>query len=230
MLTPVKRSEVFRSSRFNDRLIASFQASYGRDFDASVPKEKAALAKYYDHMEPFDAEGTAEEAYSVVAYKTYNRQEYLTIFPQQLKQALHLLDIHHLYLLDFTNVNLLKEFAFENFHKRNLFKRLGAVKAENVAYRFNTAAIDKVMPLFFFSGVYDVPVIFFLSADDIPLGFHLCDDGNLHLNYEAKDENRILAAMKQAGFATGDTGLCSLYSTYYHRLGGPPGYAEMNEE
>jgi hypothetical protein len=161
MLTPVKRSQVFRSSRFNDRVIASFQASYASDFDASVPKEKTALTKYYDHLEPFDKTCSVEEANCVIVYKTYSRQEYLQAFPQQLKQALLALDIQQLYLLDFTNMNLLKEFAFQNFHKRNRFKRMGAVKENNTAYCFSTSIVEQVLPLFFFSGVFDVPVIFF---------------------------------------------------------------------
>ena len=146
MLTPLKRRSVFKSSTFNDYIIAKFQQSYANDLDASVPSERKLLNQFYDHLTPLTPGYNEPTSHCVIAYDTESRLDYLKNFPRQLSFFLLQLGITEQFLLRFTDTNLLTEFPFENFTKKNRFKRLGAIKEPNTAYVVKTENVEKLLP------------------------------------------------------------------------------------
>ncbi|HEX6913801.1 MAG TPA: hypothetical protein VF145_01085 [Chitinophagaceae bacterium] len=217
VFTPVTRTAIFSRHPFIDQVIAGFQRSYAADFDTANRNDRLRLKRYYDHLLPFN-EHEQPTGYCVIACRAGTRREYLENFPFSLVSFLSALDIHQLYLTHFTATDILDEFRFENFHKKNLFRRMGAKKNRNLAWQFNTTDIPAVLPLFFFARVWDVPVVFLFSANEAsPLSLHLCDDGNLHLEYPLEREQRIQSAAANSNFEVGGIEICSGYSTAYHR-------------
>lgn len=78
-----------------------------------------------------------------------------------------------------------------------------------MSYQIKVSDLQKGFPLFFFSGVYDVLVIFLITAiGEIPLSIRLCDDGNLHLNFQEIYQKRIVEVAKESGFKMGDLEMC----------------------
>jgi hypothetical protein len=215
MFNPITRHEIFNSSVFADNLIAEFQQSYTSDIDLSVKQEADMLKKYYDHLKPFQPIDPPIDSHCVLAYAAESKKDYIETFPLVLQKFLTALNIQDLYLTYFNNKNLFK-FEFENFRKRNLFKLYGGRKAQNLGYQIKVPNLHKGFPLFFFSGVYDVPVIFLITANgEIPLSLRLCDDGNLHLNFQEMYQKRIHEAAKNAGFKIGDLEICVQYRLHY---------------
>ena len=132
-----------------------------------------------------------------------------------LQEFLTALHIQEVFLTYFNNKNLYY-FEFENFRKKNLFKLYGGKKNENLSYQIKVSDLQKGFPLFFFSGVYDVPVIFLITAiGEIPISIRLCDDGNLHLNFQEKYQKRIVETATKSGFEMGDLELCVQYRLNY---------------
>ena len=85
-----------------------------------------------------------------------------------------------------------------------------------MSYQIKVSDLHKGFPLFFFSGVYDVPVIFLITAiGKIPISIRLCDDGNLHLNFQEIYQKRIVEAAKESGFEMGDLEICVQYRLNY---------------
>ena len=211
MFKSITRLEMFKSSIFADNLIAEFQQSYTLDIDLSVKAEAKMLKKYYDHLHPFQFIEPPINSHCVLAYNAESKKDYIEIFPLVLQKFLTDLDIQELYLTYFNNKNLYK-FEFENLKKRNLFKQYGGKKDNNLGYQINVSDLHNCLPLFFFSGVYDVPVIFLITANgEVPLSLRLCDDGNLHLNFQEMYQNSIHKAAKNAGFKIGDLEICVKY-------------------
>ena len=211
MFNPITLPEIFRSSVFADNLIAEFQQSYTLDIDLSVKQEAEMLKKYYDHLKPFQRIDPPINSHCVLAYDAENKKDYVETFPLILQKFLTVLNIQDLYLTYFNNKNLF-QFEFENFRKRNLFKLYGGRKTKNLGYQIKVSDLHKGFPLFFFSGVYDVPVIFLITANgQVPLSLRLCDDGNLHLNFQKMYQKRIQEAAKNAGFKMGDLEICVQY-------------------
>ena len=211
MFKPITRLEIFRSSVFADNLIAEFQQSYTLDIDLSVKKEAEMLKKYYDHLKPFQPIEPSINSHCVLAYDAESKKDYIEAFSLVLQKFLTALNIQDLYLTYFNKKNLF-QFEFENYKKRNLFKLYGGKKTENLGYQIKVSALHKSFPLFFFSGVYDVPVIFLITANgEVPLSLRLCDDGNLHLNFQEMYQKRIHEAAKNAGFKIGDLEICVQY-------------------
>lgn len=211
MFKPIIRPEIFKSSVFADNLIAGFQQSYTSDIDLSIKKEADMLKKYYDHLLPFQPIDPPINSHCVLAYDARNKKDYIAIFPVVLQNFLTALNIQELYLTYFNKKNLF-EFEFENFRKRNLFILYGGRKKENFGYQIKVSDLHRGFPLFFFSGVYDVPVIFLITAiGEVPLSLRLCDDGNLHLNFQEMYQEQIYEAAKKAGFKRGDLEICAQY-------------------
>jgi hypothetical protein len=211
MFKPVARPEIFSSSVFADNLIADFQRSYTLDIDLSVKAEAQMLKKYYDHLKPFQPIEPPINNHCVLAYAAESKKDYIEAFPLVLQKFLLDLNIQDLYLTYFNSKNLF-EFEFENFRKRNLFKLYGGKNTKNLAYQIKVSDLHKGFPLFFFSGVYDVPVIFLITANgEVPLSLRLCDDGNLHLNFQEMYQKQIHKAAKESGFIRGDLELCVQY-------------------
>jgi hypothetical protein len=211
MFKPITRPEIFRSSVFADNLIAEFQQSYTLDIDLSVKQEADMLKKYYDHLHPFEPIDPPINSHCVLAYDAESKKDYIVTFPLVLQKFLMDLGIQDVYLTYFNKKNLF-QFEFENFKKRNLFKLYGGKKTENLGYQLKVSDLHKGFPLFFFSGVYDVPVIFLITANgEVPLSLRLCDDGNLHLNFQEMYQKRIHEAAKDAGFKMGDLEICVQY-------------------
>jgi len=211
MFKPITRPEIFRSSVFADNLIAEFQQSYTLDIDLSVKKEAEMLKKYYDHLKPFQPIEPTINSHCVLAYDAESKKDYIETFSLVLQKFLTALNIQDLYLTYFNKKNLF-QFEFENYRKRNLFKLYGGKKTENLGYQIKVSDLHKSFPLFFFSGVYDVPVIFLITAEgEVPLSLRLCDDGNLHLNFQEMYQKRIHEAAKNAGFKMGDLEICVQY-------------------
>ncbi|NEU07610.1 hypothetical protein GZH53_04720 [Flavihumibacter sp. R14] len=218
MFTPVARPEIFHSSVFADNLVAIFQESYASGIDPSVRSEAAMLKKYYDHLKPFRQIDPPIDGHCVLAYDAGSKDDYIATFPLVMQKFLNTLNIRKLYLLNFNKTNLYS-FPFENFRKLNQFKLLGGSKKENLGYRFKVSELHRGFPLFFFSGVYDVPVVFLITATgEVPLSLRLCDDGNLHLNFQEIYRHRIEEAAAHAGFLMGDLEICSRYGVnHYHQ-------------
>ena len=215
MFKPITRAEMFKSSVFADNILAEFQQSYTLDIDLSVKAEAKMLKKYYDHLQPFQPIDLPIDSHCVLAYDAKSKKDYIETFPLILQNFLIALKIHDLYLTYFNSKNLF-QFEFENFKKRNLFKLYGGKKTENLAYQIRVSELHKGFPLFFFSGVYDVPVIFLITANgEVPLSLRLCDDGNLHLNFQEMYQKRINEAAKKSGFKMGDLEICVQNRLHY---------------
>ena len=106
-------------------------------------------------------------------------------------------------------------YPFQNFKKRNDFRRIMGRNLKNGGYLIDTGILKKILTLFFFSCFYGRPVIFFIPADgDVSMTIHLCDDGNFHLNFQEKHANQITEAAITAGFIMGDLDLCWDNSIY----------------
>lgn len=211
MLKPITRIELFKSSIFVDNLTAIFQQSYTSDIDLSVKEEAQMLKKYYDHLHPFQVLVPPINSNCVLAYDAESKKDYIANFSLVLQKFLMALNIQNMYLTYFNKKNLYN-FEFENFNKRNLFKLYGGKKTENLAYQIKVLHLHKCFPLFFFSGVYDVPVIFLITAvGNVPLSIRLCDDGNLHLNFQEIYQKQIYRAAQESGLQIGDLEICVQY-------------------
>lgn len=216
MLTVIKRTTIFRSSVFADNFISKMQQSYASDFDPAVKAEAAILKKAYDHLTPFQPIDPPIKSTCVLAFAAGSKKDYSDNFSKRLQGFFHALNIDELYLMQFTNSNLVDEFPFQNFIKRNRFKRLAKNNGKDCGYRFNIKDLQQVFPLFFFSRHYDSPVIFLLTAKgEVPLSLRLCDDGNLHLNFQEQYRQRIHDASEKAGLIRGDLEICEKYSVFY---------------
>ena len=216
ILIPIARSTIFHSSAYIDNYIAGMQQSYGADFNADNAQEKAMLNKYYDHLQAYKPQPTTTNSYAEMAYPAVSKADYCIHFPLQLKALLTQVSITDLYLMQFIKTDLLTEFPFENFTKKNRFKRYGGIKRNDVGYRFSVTDITTILPLFFFSGVYDTPVIFlFAATPTIDLCLRLCDDGNLHYNIPATQHQSFIDAAMQLGFVTDGDDICHRFSVFY---------------
>lgn len=194
-----------------------YQRSYASEIDASTRAGKQTLRKYYDLLSPIYNGAAPPTTDMVIAFNTNIRSAYLADFPRKLQALLLSLGITDLALLDFNRLDILNDFRFENYYKRNQFRRLGGSANASAAYLFKTDNLPDILPLFLFARVWDVPVIFFAAAHtDKPLLLHLCDDGNLHIDLLKTDEERFIKLAEEHGFATGDFTLCSQYSVCYH--------------
>lgn len=217
MFRAISRRKLFRKSEFTDVLIAGFQQSYADCADLTVPSEAAVIRKYYDHLTPCRSTDKAIKGDAVISWPAKSRSAYTEEFPVQLQNYLRLLGIADLYLLNFTDGNLM-DLDFENFRKRNIFRRNGGKNRSGLAYGIRTEELHHTFPVFMFSRVYDIPVIFLISAEKkVQLALRLCDDGNLHLNFYGSDREQFLGKAAEAGFVVGDLELCDQYSTAYLR-------------
>ena len=122
MFKPITRPEMFKSSVFADNLIAEFQQIYTTYIDLSVKWEAEMLKKYYDHLKPFQPLGPPINSHCVLEHEAKSKIDYVATFPLVLQNFLTALDIQDLYLTYFNKKNLF-QFEFENFRKRNLFKK-----------------------------------------------------------------------------------------------------------
>ncbi len=216
MLTPIVRTAIFKSHPFIDNYIAGMQQAYGADFNFDNLKEAARLKKYYDHLLPFQPIDTSTNKYGEMAYPAGSKADYVIHFPKQLAELLINLDITDLFLMQSIKMDFIAEFPFENYSKKNRFKRMGGVKSANIGYRFNVNNLPAVLPLFLFARHYDTPVIYLFSADAAkPLALRLCDDGNLHYNIPAAQHQAFIHAANASGFVTDGEDLCGRYSVYY---------------
>ncbi len=214
MLTPIPRAEIFQANQFVDNFIADMQASYAQYIDKTVPREGKMLAEYYDHLEPLAPFDEPVAGHCVLAYDAESKKDYVEKLPLVLQQFYGVLGITQLYLMDFNKTSLL-DFPYESFKKQNEFKRLAKGNAKGMGYVLEVADLPKIMPLFFFSKRYDTPVIFFLTAEgDVPLSIRMCDDGNLHLNFEEEYDEVIQEAAENAGFCIGDLELCTVHRVH----------------
>jgi hypothetical protein len=216
MLSAIPRSPIFKSSVYIDNYIAGMQQSYAADFDVSNAKEKATLKKYYDHLEAFVPIDTSTNAYGEMAYPAGSKSDYCINFPVQLMALLNALGIDKLYLMQFIKTDFVADFPFENFTKKNQFKRCGGIQRNDVGYLFNVKHISKILPLFFFSRHYDTPVIFLFSATaNVDICLRLCDDGNLHYNIPQTQFSHFIALANQLGLVTEGNEICQQYSVFY---------------
>ena len=131
-----------------------------------------------------------------------------------MNQFLQTLNIKQLFVLDMLHTTF-DNYPFQNFKKRNDFRRIMGRNLKNGGYLIDTGILKKILTLFFFSGFYGRPVIFFIPADgDASMTIHLCDDGNFHLNFPEKYASHIAEAAITAGFIMGDLDLCWDNSIY----------------
>ena len=218
MFKPVTRNTIFRSSPFADNLIASIQRGYAADFDLSLSKDARTVKKFYDHQQPFQTIDPPIDGHCVLAYITETLEEYLHEVPAVLQRFFNALNIQQLYLLDFLKTTT-DDFPFQNFKKRNDFRRLVGRNIKHGGYLVDAADLSDLLNLFFFSSLHGRPVIFFIPANgDVLLSIRLCSDGNFHLDFQQQHEGRIHEAARYAGFTIGDIDLCWDYNLFsYHR-------------
>lgn len=208
------RNSIFRSSPVADNFIASIQQGYANDFDLTVSKEAATVSKYYDHLTPYHAIDDPVNNFGVLVYRTSSLKTYIEEVPGILNQFLQTLNIKQLFVLDMLHTPF-DNYPFQNFKKRNDFRRIMGRNLKNGGYLIDTGILKKILTLFFFSGFYGRPVIFFIPADgDVSMTIHLCDDGNFHLNFQEKYASHIAEAAITAGFIMGDLDLCWDNSIY----------------
>jgi hypothetical protein len=210
----ISRKEFFLSSEFADSCIADMQRSYSADLDETIRSDKKQLKQNFDHRQRFNKNSLPVEGHCVIAYPASGKKEYCHELPVKLILFLKSLGSQTLTLLDFINSDL-SDFPFETFQKRNRFKHIGrGIKRDHVI-QFNTDLLADIVPLFFFSRRYGIPVILLISDGVVPVSLDLCDDGNLHLHFQEKHREQVLTAATAAGFITGDLELCTGYSVSY---------------
>ncbi|MBF8963896.1 hypothetical protein I0P70_11605 [Pontibacter sp. FD36] len=215
MIQPIRRASIFRSSPFADNLIASYQRCYAAMFDATIPEEAKVLRQYYDHREALQPDDAPIVSDLVMAYEAAERPDYVTQLPLRLQHFFNSLGVAQLYLMDFLRSDL-NEFPFENFRKKNLFRRMVGRHSEDYNFLLDTSDLPRLLPLFFHARKWDVPVIFLVAADgEIPIALNLCDDGNLHVSCPDRYSQQVQEAALAAGFETGDFTICSRYSVCY---------------
>lgn len=215
MIHPIRRASIFRSSPFADNLIASYQLSYAAMYDATIPEEAKVLRQYYDHRAAWQPDDTPIVSDLVLAYEAADLPDYVMQLPLRVQQFFNSLGVAQLYLMDFLRSDL-NEFPFENFRKKNLFRRIAGRHSQDYNYLLDTSDLPRLLPLFFHARKWDVPVIFLVAADgEIPVAINLCDDGNLHVSCSDRYSQEVQAAAQAAGFETGDFTLCSRYSVCY---------------
>jgi hypothetical protein len=215
MLIPRTRTAIFRACPFADYLIAEMQQSYARDFDPTDSKDKATLNRFYDHLQPLQPADWSEAGSCVLTREAAGIREYEAEIGIGLQQFYAAQGIRNLYLLNFLNTSL-AQFPSETFRKRNAFRRLTRGGLDHKGFLLPTSDLPAVLPLLFFSGVYDHPVLFFFAADGaIPLSLHLCDDGNFHTHYPDRYRAQVSEAAEKAGLTLGaDASLCEAHSIY----------------
>ena len=211
MISTLSRRSYFLQSPFADSFIAQMQQSYAADLDPSDRRDKKVLRERFDHREALVQPETVVDGHTVIALRAATKASYTQHVPQQLKAMLTTLETNRLTLLDFVNTDF-SEFPFENFSKRNRFRQLTARIKNDYVVQFDVEEIGRMLPLFLFSGCYDLPVIFIIADGPVPLSLRLCDDGNFHLNFLNADRSRIIQAAELAEFVTGGTELCDTYS------------------
>jgi hypothetical protein len=190
------------------------QASYAQYIDKTVPREGKMLTEYYDHLEPLAPMDEPIMGHCVLAYPADLKKDYVEQMPLVLQRFYTELGITQLYLMDFNKTSLL-DFPYESFKKQNEFKRLAKGNPKGMGYKLDVADLPKILPLFFFSKRYDVPVIFFLTATgEVPLSIRMCDDGNLHLNFQEEYDELVEKAAETAGFQMGDLELCAVHRVH----------------
>jgi hypothetical protein len=214
MITTLSRRNYFLLSPFADSFIASMQHSYAAGLDETDKLDRKVLQERFDHRQPFVQPAMAIDGHCVIALPATSKREYNIRLPIQLTELLTRLHCTQVSLLDFINTDFAR-FPFENFSKRNRFRRLTAHMERDLVARFAPSLLNEMLPLFLFSGCYDVPVIFIISDGPVPLSLRLCDDGNFHFNFLETDRSRILEAAELSGFATGSIELCDAYSVAF---------------
>ena len=215
MLSPVSRLAAFQNSPIADQFIAEMQQSYAQGLNPDYGPDRAELKRLFDHREPLLPNRIVVDGHCIIAYPAAHLNDYIQSCSLVVQRFLQALSIQQLYLMDFVKTNLL-DFPFENFRKRNQFKRMGSFKSNNMCYQLATAHLHLVLPVFYLARKWDVPLIFLLTAEgEVPISLRLCDDGNFHLNYHKKYDQQIRNAAQDAGLKTGNTTLCDQYSVVY---------------
>ncbi len=215
MLTPLHRTRIFHNSPLADNYIAGIQQAYSRGLDGDTYWEAKLLATY-DHLEPFQKIERVVNKSVVLAYPAKTKADYINNMPLAFQHFLKTIGIEALYMLEF-NQSSLVDFPFENFRKKNAFKRIAKSKNSDIGFEFDISFIPRILPFFLFSNRYNISVLTLLSANNnIPIAFEFCDDGNWHVNYNAGQEEKVVNAAQSAGLEIGDLSLCSKY--YLHAL------------
>lgn len=214
MLTAVTRNTIFQASVFVDNYIAEMQQSYASNFDKNNKQDAAILKQYYDHLIPFKTTDSSSNKFGVLAYAANDKKDYQTNLSLQIQELLLSLNISELWLMQFLKTNIASDFPFENFTKKNIFKQLGSVKSNNIGYRFATNQLSKILPLFFFSKQYDIPVIL-LFAVNHSLALRLCDDGNFHFEVSENIFQQFSNNAISKNLIVADDNICSRCSVFY---------------
>ncbi|RYY98293.1 MAG: hypothetical protein EOO11_08465 [Chitinophagaceae bacterium] len=220
MIQTLRRPSLFRAAPHADQFIASLQQSYASGLNLAHPQDRAEHRRLYDHLQPFSAASDPFGPYGVIAFPAGTRAAYDAGFPAALVKLLAGLAIDRLAVTDFMNLDL-AAFPFGSFAQRNRFRALAGRSGEIGGLLINREEVLRVLPLFFNARRWDIPVVCLVSASEPALAVRLCDDGNLHYNCSGPVHGAFLAAAAEAGFVSGDTGLCGEYSTAYFRNGRP---------
>lgn len=214
MITTLSRRNYFLLSPFADSFICRMQQAYAVDMDEEDKRDRKILRERFDHLKPLAQPVMAVDAHCVIALPATTKTEYQKRLPIQVAELLRQLGSTQATLLDFLNTDL-SQFEFENFTKRNQFRRLtGGIRRDKVV-RLDVDCLVQLLPLFLFSRCYDVPVIFILGDGPVPVSLRLCDDGNFHLNFQEANSSRIIEAAELSGFVTGTIEICDAYSTAF---------------
>ncbi|EJF10220.1 hypothetical protein [Pontibacter sp. BAB1700] len=145
MIRPIRRASIFRSSPFADNLIASYQRSYAAMYDATIQEEAKMHRQYYDHRAAWQPDDTPIMSDLVLAYEAEDLPDYVMQLPLRLQKFFNSLGVAQLYLMDFLRSDL-NEFPFENFRKKNLFRRIAGRHSQDYNYLLDTSDLPRCCP------------------------------------------------------------------------------------
>lgn len=214
MITVLSRRNYFLLSPFADSFIAKMQEAYAVDLDSTDKRDRKVLRQRFDHLQSFARDPVSVDAHCVIALPATSQNDYATMLPKHTAALLSRLECNTVTLLDFINTDF-SLFPFQNFSKRNRFRRLTADMRRDRVVQFEPGRVPELLPSFLFSRCYDLPVIFLIGDGPVPVSLRLCDDGNFHLNFCETDRPRITEAAKLSGFITGSIELCDAYSVAF---------------
>jgi hypothetical protein len=213
MIIQLRRSTVFKTSHFANAFIAQLQQSYAADLDSGNKAQRILLSRYYDNLKPLGWQQLAIDGHCVMAFPAASQEEYFLGLQKGFDQLFTLLEVAKIYFLDFLNTPL-SSFPFENFAKRNQFKRLTGSHPLVEAFAIKSKDIGSVLPLFYFSKRFERASITLIADGDLPFALRLCKDGNFHINYQIHHQTLVQTAAITAGFKIGDVDLCWEYKIH----------------
>lgn len=213
MIQLISREEVFYRSSLVDHYISNSQKFWYKQFGAQVTdyfNEKTVLEEDpYDHLEPFHENKEVLDDFAVLGYPK-NKMDYIKNRSIALIGFFEQMGISQLYLMDEMKFDWL-QFPYRSREKSQAIRDIVNKPAYHEAFEMDTDDLVKMLPLFNYSGRHSVAIILLFSANTpVPLGMFLCDDGNFHTSFPARDREKLSAASSHAGLIMGGLEVCDM--------------------